>query len=71
MKGSFTIEAALVMSIILLVLGQVMHQTIELYKQVEETAKECEIDDMKPVTVFRNIQWLYEIKEQIKEQMEE
>lgn len=64
MKGSFTIEAALVLTVILLILGWLMQQTVVLYKQVEETAIEREIDAIKPVEVFRQIQWLHQIRKQ-------
>lgn len=64
MKGSLTVEAALVVPIVLLCMFHLLNQGIELYCHVAEMAQEQEIwEEFNPARRFRQIELLGELVE--------
>lgn len=61
MKGSMTVEAVFVVSLLLLVILWVMKETILLYQQVVETAASCCLDAGNAASAFRKIFWVKEM----------
>jgi hypothetical protein len=56
LKASITIEAAFLLSIILLILSGLMKESISLFEQVEATAAESEVENLEPVEYFERWQ---------------
>lgn len=64
MKGSLTIEAALLLPVIILTLTLLMKESFSLYGQVRLTAEETQMDSLEPVDFFRKVQLLRQIGSQ-------
>lgn len=60
-KGSMTVEAALVMSLMLFVIMWLMQASISMYQQTMETAGIDWIDISEAALEFRNIHYLKEL----------
>ena len=60
MKGSMTVEAVFVMSVLLLVFLWVMKMAIGLYQQTVETAMVEWLDAQEAVALFRDIFYFIE-----------
>lgn len=58
MKASLTIEAAFILSIIMLIVAWLMGQTITLYHESVETVNISKIVQLEPVKEFRRLQML-------------
>lgn len=61
-SGSFTVEAALVMPVILICILLVLNQGLELYREMTETAEKQQMwEEFAPADYFRKVELLGEI----------
>lgn len=62
MKASFTIEAALLMPIIILLFAWMLHLTIGLYERTTEAADAWEqVEEIDSAGLFRQYAWTHEM----------
>lgn len=56
MKASFTVEAALIMPVVIVLLVFILHLTIGLYENVSEAAENIiKIEELDSVKLFRGL----------------
>ncbi|MCI9174075.1 MAG: hypothetical protein HFH49_03880 [Lachnospiraceae bacterium] len=61
-SGSFTVEAALVMPVILICISLILNQGLELYREMAETAEKQQMwEEFAPADYFRKAELLGEI----------
>lgn len=61
MKGSMTVEAVFVMSLLLLVIMWILKESITMYQQTVETAMRNGMSAQEAVSLFRKIFFVKEV----------